>query len=144
MSRQANRSRGIKSPLGYKGFTLIELMITVAIVALLATIAVPSYMNSVRKSKRAEAKTCLLEAAQKEERYYYQNGNTYGDFAQLGYTIRHAHLYRRKLHTYFHYCPNATAFTIKASPIAGTTQANDAYCTGFSLNQAGLQRRNRN
>ena len=58
------------------GFTLIELMITVAIVALLAAIAIPSYQDSVWKGKRAEAKAAIFKALQAEERYYTQN-NTY-------------------------------------------------------------------
>mgnify|MGYP003609124512 FL=1 len=53
-----------------KGFTLIELMIVVAIVAILAAIAYPSYQDSVRKSRRADAKAALLDLAQFMERNY--------------------------------------------------------------------------
>lgn len=55
------------------GFTLIEVMIVVAIVAILAAIAYPSYVESVRKSKRAEARAQLMEAAQYMQRFYSQN-----------------------------------------------------------------------
>lgn len=55
------------------GFTLIEVMIVVAIVAILAAIALPSYQESVRKSKRAEARAGLLEASQWMQRFYSQN-----------------------------------------------------------------------
>jgi type IV pilus assembly protein PilE len=65
-----------RTPRVSAGFTLIELMITVAIVALLAAIAIPSYQDSVWKGKRAEAKAAILKALQAEERYYTQN-NTY-------------------------------------------------------------------
>lgn len=59
-----------------RGFTLIELMITVAIVATLAAIAYPSYNNHVRKTARAEAKVRLLQVAQLQERNFTEK-NTY-------------------------------------------------------------------
>lgn len=61
------------------GFTLIELMITVAIIGLLASIAVPSYQDSVRKSKRAEGRAALVNLMQQQERYLGQRG-TYAAF----------------------------------------------------------------
>ena len=57
----------------FKGFTLIELMIVVAVIAILAAIAYPSYQDSVRKSRRADAKAVVLNAAQILERCYTQN-----------------------------------------------------------------------
>lgn len=55
------------------GFTLIELMITVAIIAILAAIAYPSYQDSVRKTKRATAQADLMELAGFMERVYTEN-----------------------------------------------------------------------
>ncbi|MEM9101482.1 MAG: type IV pilin protein [Pseudomonadota bacterium] len=61
-----------------KGFTLIELMIVVVIVAILAGVAFPSYTQHVAKSRRADAKGALMGLAQAMERYYTENG-TYAD-----------------------------------------------------------------
>ena len=61
-----------------QGFTLIELMVVVAIIAILASIAFPSYQDSVRKSRRTEARELLLNAAQALERHY-TNTNSYAD-----------------------------------------------------------------
>jgi type IV pilus assembly protein PilE len=55
------------------GFTLIELMIVVAIVAILATIAYPSYRNSVIRTNRAQAKAALLDVQVAQEKFFLQN-----------------------------------------------------------------------
>ena len=62
------------------GFTLIEVMIVVAIVSILAAVAYPSYIDSVRKGKRAEARAALMNLLQQQERYFTQN-NSYETFA---------------------------------------------------------------
>ena len=60
----------------FRGFTLIELMVTVAVVAILAAIAFPSYQDQIQKTRRTDGKSKLLELVQREERFYTQN-NTY-------------------------------------------------------------------
>jgi len=64
--------------LNTKGFTLLELMITVAIVGILAGIAYPSYQDSVRESRRADAKGALLGFANAMERYFTENNSYLG------------------------------------------------------------------
>lgn len=56
-----------------RGFTLIELMVVVVIVALLATVAYPSFMEQIRRSGRAEARAALMEARAREEQYFLDN-----------------------------------------------------------------------
>ena len=69
-----------------RGFTLIELMIVVAVVGILAAIAYPSYQEYVRKAKRAEGRTALVELLQQQERYMTQN-NTYLAFTVGSTTV---------------------------------------------------------
>jgi len=62
-----------RSNLQQKGFSLIELMIVVAIVAILGAVAYPSYMNSITDARRTDAQAVLMEAAQYMERFYTEN-----------------------------------------------------------------------
>lgn len=64
-----------------RGFTLIELLVAVAIVAILATVAVASYQDHIRRSARADAKAVLMEAAGFMERFYTTNGRYTTDAA---------------------------------------------------------------
>ncbi|MBC7443876.1 MAG: prepilin-type N-terminal cleavage/methylation domain-containing protein [Polaromonas sp.] len=69
------------------GFTLVEVMITVAIVAILASVAYPAYTEQIRKGKRAECRSGLLQSMQQQERYYTQF-NQYVTFATAASTAK--------------------------------------------------------
>ena len=68
------------------GFTLIELMITVAIVGILAAVAIPAYQNYIKKGRRVDAKSALLELAAREERYFATNNTYTATVTDLNYT----------------------------------------------------------
>jgi len=69
-----------------RGFTLIELMVVVVIVAILVGIAYPAYVDQMRKTRRSEGKALLMELMSAEERHYTENGTYTTDFTQLGYS----------------------------------------------------------
>lgn len=69
-----------------QGFTLIELMIVVAVVAILASIAYPAYTNSIIKGRRAEGRTALAELMQQQERFMTQT-NSYCAFSNTSGTV---------------------------------------------------------
>ena len=136
-----------------RGFTLIELMVVVAIVAVLAGIAIPAYNKSVMKSNRATAKTALLDLAAREEKFYsltnsYSSSPTdlYGAGATVTFPMNAPlsgqALYQIKFNSAY---PITTAsgstpatYAIEAVPISGGPQASDA-CGTYYLNSAGQQ-----
>ena len=63
------------------GFSLIELLVTIAVVGILSTLALTTYSVSIKKAKRVEAKGALFKAMQQEERFFTQN-NSYTEFGK--------------------------------------------------------------
>lgn len=122
------------------GITLIELLIAVAIVGILASIAYPSYMESVRKSRRADATAALSNAAQALERYYTEK-NTYLN-ASLGDStgsIFPDHAPADRTHGSAYYLlsianQGATTYLLKATPTGA--MASDS-CGALTLDHLG-------
>ena len=136
-----------------RGFTLIELMIVVAIVGILAAVAYPSYREYVRRSHRTDAKSALTFAAQRMERFYTERmtfnaaelGSDAGDIAPNTspdgfYTIKFD-----SAPTGNDVCaatddenPSAIAYRLCATPDPNRSQAGDT-CGVFSLSNTGAK-----
>jgi type IV pilus assembly protein PilE len=117
-----------------RGFTLVEVMIVVAVVALLSAVAYPSYLAQVAKGRRTDGKQALVELAQKLERFYTERG-TY-----VGATLGTSGLYPAMSTGGYYALSIATqtvdAFTITATPQGA--QASDV-CATLGYNQLGEQ-----
>ncbi len=111
-----------------RGFTLIELMITVAVIAVIASIAYPSYQEQIRKTRRSDAKAALMDAAARMERHYTQFGQ-YGGGAVISATSPEQFYSIVVTGT----IAGSQVFTITATR-AGQ-QANDK-CGNFTIDQA--------
>lgn len=131
------------------GFTLIELMITVGIIAILAAIAIPSYLSYITASRRAAAEACLSNYADFMERFYATNMSYSADTlnnAVTNITLSNLNLdcaSAQNTGANYGYTFNTTlltqsTFTLQATPIPGTSQAkHDTLCATLTLDQQG-------
>lgn len=129
------------------GFTLIELMITVVIIAILAAVAIPSYNSSVLKGNRTLAKTELMNLIARQEQYFVNNKGYATDLTALGYPANPyfinskgdalnsstGAIYQLSLAS----GATTSAFTATATP--QNQQTKDTGCGSLSLTSRGVE-----
>lgn len=118
-------------PQTQKGFTLIEMVIALACVALLASLAWPSYQNLILRSQRAQARASLLQAAHWLERAASANGS-YPSIADVPASVLQIDGQRYKMTV----TSSAQSYTLSATPLG--TQAADT-CGTLTVNHLGVR-----
>lgn len=123
----------------HAGMTLIELMIVVAILAILSAIAIPSYNEFTKRARRSEARTALMDLASREEQFYNDNKTYSANLAQLtgDPSLPDPTRIATENSYYEITIPLSTsiAYTLQAEAIGA--QLQDKKCRTFTLNHQG-------
>lgn len=133
MNRSTSKEQGVREQ---RGFSLIELMIVVAIVAILGAVAIPAYRQYIVRSHRVDAQRALSDLAGRQERYLYTN-NTYARTLTLlgGSSSMAGSYYTVSIDPAK---TSSTAYGLEAAA-TGRQQQDDKQCQTLTLDQAGRQ-----
>jgi len=121
------------------GFSLTELVIVVAVVAILTALAVPSYQSFMMKSRRTEAKDLLYTAAQRLQQYYTANNVYTTSAADLSVPTTSSNGYYTLAIAAGSTGSINTSYAVTATPVSGTSQAGDSACGTYTLNSLGTK-----
>ena len=120
-----------------QGFTLIELMIVLVVMAVLTVIAVPAYNAQIMGSRRDEGNTFLLQAAVKQEQFYLDNSVYTADMTDLGYALSPA-LSSEGFYEITAIIANAGQ-TFAFTATRKGAQVSDTNCGNLTLNNFGVK-----
>ncbi len=128
-----------------RGVTLIELLVVITILAIIASIAIPTYRKYLLRAQRSEAKISLLQLQTAQEKFYLQN-NMYTDKVKVASTATVPGLGLPGLSETAKYDIEVTllgaggqTYTATAMPHAGGGQTDDKDCANFTINERGVR-----
>lgn len=129
-------NKPITAKKGNRGFTLIELMIVVAIIAILAAVSYPSYRDSVMRSNRTEAKSALVDAAAAQEKWFFQQNQYTGTLSDIASATTSEGYYTLAVDQ--DACgDDGSCFRVVAT--ATGSQAADTDCLVYTITQTGAK-----
>ncbi len=119
------------------GFTLIELMITVALVAIITTISVSSYRQYMMRANRTDAAAVLLRIAAAQERWFLNNNQYSDDPSDAGLRVGPLSEHGYYTVTIERDANPAAGYTAKVTPVPGTRQSTDLDCQEMTIDETG-------
>lgn len=121
------------------GFTLIEILIAVAIISIITAIAVPSYTNYITKANRTDAMNFLSEVAGEQQRFFSENNAYASKMSDLGYGTADTASSPENHYVISISAPTATSYVISATPATGSRQLKDTECQVFTISSTGVK-----
>jgi type IV pilus assembly protein PilE len=115
-----------------QGYTLLELLLTVSIVTIVTSIALPSYQNHVLRSHRSDAMSGLMQVANAQEKFYLQNNTYASTLAELNIDGTRSGYYDLTIPV-----ADVNEFQAVATPASGSPQAGDDTCATFTIDSTG-------
>lgn len=124
-----------------QGFTLIEILVVVVIVSILMAIALPSYQDSVRKARRSDAMSALMDAANRQEQVMLDFNSYTTDMTALGFATDPMISPEGDYSIDAVAGPSgiATSYRLTATPVTGSQQVGDTKCGAFTLTSTGTK-----
>lgn len=124
-----------------RGFTMIEILIAIAIIAILSAVAIPQYSKFMTDTRRSDAISFLSEVAGEQVRYFSSNNEYAASMSELGYGSAATFESPEGFYTISVSNPGGSGrFLLTATPITGRQQANDAECLAFTISDTGVKR----
>lgn len=150
--RKPPRRRAAVAARCQHGFSLMELMVVVAIVGILATIAYPSYTKIVIRNNRAVARAALVDVAARQESYHSQTKTYAGDLSQLGFPTSTIYLLNnggiapdtgsapsKSIYLLRVASSSNRGFLLQADPVGSILQSKDTECGILGINAQGTR-----